>query len=324
MTVSQEMIRQQTHLDAAESAFVERALLYVETETYNTLFPPLEGRRYVPVDNKTPAGAKFTSYKQYTRTGIARLVTERGQDLPTTGVFVKEHFHQFYRLGVSYEYTLDDLLAAAMAAQNGGAPLNLDLEEAMAAREAIEKKLDRLASTGSADGSDQDVGLTGLINLTNATTTSVANGVSGTQAWSTKTPDEIIFDMTSVVASMIDTTYKVFEPDTMLLPIAQYESIAGRGMGDGRAETILSYFLKISRHIKTVDSWQFLKAAGGSGSDRGIVYKKDPRYVRHMISQEFMQLPPKFENFVYSTPCTAKSAGVICPYPLSVTYFDHI
>ena len=34
--------------DAAESAFVERALLYVEEHTYNTLIPPMEGRRFVP------------------------------------------------------------------------------------------------------------------------------------------------------------------------------------------------------------------------------------------------------------------------------------
>ena len=70
--------------DAAESAFVERALLYVETETYNVLFPPMEGRKYVPTDNKTPMGAKHSPvYKQDTRTGyFARLVTEaRGRTL---------------------------------------------------------------------------------------------------------------------------------------------------------------------------------------------------------------------------------------------------
>src|SRR5689334_18361129 len=117
------------HADVGEALFVERALLYVETEAYNTIFPPLEGMKYVPLDTSTPEGAKTTAYRQYTRTGIAKLITERGQDLPTTNVFVKEFYHSFYRLGASYEYTLDDLLAAQMAAQNGGQAINVDMEK---------------------------------------------------------------------------------------------------------------------------------------------------------------------------------------------------
>lgn len=310
-------------LDAAESAFVERALLYVESETYNTLFPPLEGRKYVPVDNKAPAGAKFTTYKQYTRTGIARIVTERGLDLPTSSLFVKEFSHPFFRLGMSYEYTLDDMLAAQMSASQGQ-PLNLDLENALACKEGIEKKLDNIARVGSSDGLQPSIGLLGLLNQTNATTYTVANGATGSQAWTSKTPDEIIADMTGIVASMISATYKVFVPDTMLLPITQYETIAGRSMGDGRSDTILSYFTKISRHITTIDSWQFCAGAGSGSTDRMVVYRKDPRFVRHMISQEFTQMPPRFENFVFTTECTAKTAGVVCPYPLSVSYGDGI
>ena len=72
----------ETHLDANESAFVARALLYVEAETYDTELPPNEARKYIPFDNTTPPGAKYTAYRQYTRTGMARLITGRGQDLP--------------------------------------------------------------------------------------------------------------------------------------------------------------------------------------------------------------------------------------------------
>jgi hypothetical protein len=312
------------HLDAAESAFVERALLHIEKETYNTLIPPLEGRKFVPVDNSAPPGANTTSYKQYTRTGIAKLVTQRGQDLPSAGLFVKEYFHKFVRLGASYQYTLDDLLGAQMSMQNGGPALNIDLEMALAAREAIEKKLDNLARVGSDDGLQADLGLLGLLNQVNTSLYTVAMGASGLTTWVSKTPDEIIADMSGIVAAQIAGTYKVEEPDTLLLPIAQYETIMGRSMGDGRSDSILSYFLKINRHIKMVDSWQFLAEAGDGNTDRMVAYKRDPRKVRHMIAQEFTQLPPRFENFVYTTECTAKSAGVVCPYPLSISYGDGI
>ena len=319
--------------DAGEAAFVERALLYVETETYNVLFPPLEGRKYVPADNSTHPGAKTTGYKQYTRTGIAKLVTERGGDLPTSKLFVKEFFHQFYRLGISYEYTLDDLLAAQFSSQNGGPSLNIDLEQAEGARMGIERALDVIFAIGSAtsatipgltNGIGPDLGLLGLLNQPNASTYTPAIG-AGNQAtaWSGKTPDEKIADLTGMYTAMVAGTYKIFTPDTFLLPITQYFAANGQRMGDGSDETVISFFKKIYPGV-TVDSWQYCQGAGAAGVDRAVAFIKNKRYVRHMISQEFQQMPPQFEDFTFSVDCTAKTAGIICPYPLSILYCDGI
>lgn len=315
--------------DAAESVFVERALLFVETETYNTLIPPLEGRKYVPTDNKSPAGAKTTSYKKYTRTGIARLMTERGQDLPNAGIFVNEYFHAFYPVGAAYQYNYLDLLAAAFSAENGGPPLNLDLELSTAAREAIEKKLDLIAAVGSgtstfAAENEFDVGMLGLLNQPSATVYVIPNGEAGSPLWSSKTPDEVLADFVGIVAAAIANTFKVHVPDTILLPISQYENAAGRSMGDGRSDTILSYFQRTNPHIKEIDSWMYLTGAGSGSTDRMVAYKKDPRMVRHMISLEFTQLPPQLVGMTYETACLAKTAGVISPYPLSINYGDGI
>lgn len=317
--------------DAAESVFVERALLWVEEQTYNTLTPPLEGRRFVPVDNKTPAGAKFTSYKQYTRVGVARLITERGADLPSVGLFVKEFFHQFFAVGASYQYDYLDLLAAAFAAENGGPPLNLDLEDSLAAHEAIEKKLDIVAAVGSGSSNgyaiedEVDVGMLGLINNPNANTYVVATGAQGSQAWSAKTPDEVIADLTGIIAAQISGTYKVHVPTDIILPVSQYETIGGRSMGDGRSDTILSYFAKTNKHVgERVDSWIYLAGAGTASSDRMVCYNKNLRFVRHMISMEFQQLPPELRKMTYNVACLAKTAGVVMPYPLSVSYGDGI
>jgi hypothetical protein len=319
-------VAQTARLDANESAFVARALLFVEAETYNTLLPPLEGRKFVPVDGSAHPGAKFTSYKQYTRTGVARLVTERGMDLPRSSLYVKEFFHQFYRLGMSYGYTLDDLLAAQFSGQNGGPALNIDLEEAIGCREGIEKALDRIAAFGSAASSvlalvglGADVGMVGLLNNPNVTAYTIPVGASGSALWSAKTADEVLADLTGIVAAQVGSTYKVHTPDALICPITQLESIAGRSMGDGRSDTILSYFLKTNRHIKDVDSWQYLTGTGAGGTDQIVCYKRDKRMLRHMISQEFTQMPPQFENLEYLTDCTAKTAGVVIPYPLSIS-----
>lgn len=320
------------HADAGEALFVERALLYVEVETYNVLFPPLEGLKYVPIDLSTPEGAKATTYKQYTRTGIAKLVSERGGDLPTSKLFVKEFNHQFYRLGMSYEYTLDDLLAAQFAATTGGPALNIDLEQSLAAKESIDKGLDAVAGIGSAtsstipglsQGIGPDVGLLGLLNQPNGSTYTPATGAAGSTSWSQKTPDEKIADLTGQYAAMVAGTYKIFTPDTFLLPITQFEQADGQRMGDGSDATVISFFRKIKPKV-TVDSWQYCQGAGTGGVDRCVAYINNRRYVRHMISSLFRQMPPQYNNLEFSVDCVCKTAGIVAPYPLSISYMDAI
>lgn len=321
----QQFVSMTAHLDANETAFVSRALLWVETETYNTMLPPLEGRKYVQVDGADP-GATHTSYKQYTRTGIARLMTERGMDLPRSNLYVKEFFHRFYRLGMSYGYTLDDLMAASLASRQGGPSFNVDLEEAIGCHEGLEKGLDRISAMGTASstlaslpGLGADVGMTGIINNANITAYTIPVGAGGSALWTNKTPDEVLGDLAGIVASMVGTTFKVHIPDTILLPITQLESISMRSMGDGRSDTIMSYYKKTTTHIRTIDSWQYLTGTGTGATDQMLCYQNNKRFVRHIISQEFTQMPPQFEHLEYLIECTVKTAGVVIPYPLSIS-----
>ncbi len=321
----------QERTDAGETAFVTRALEYIETQTYDILFPPLEGRKYVPIMVTGEPGAKVHTYRQYKKTGMAKIVTEEGQDLPTAGFSVAEFFRQYYRLGVSYEYTLDDLLAAQLATRNGQA-VNIDLSKAEAARTAMERAIDLACAIGSATSSSipgasvgigPDVGMTGLLNQASASTYTPATGAAGSTAWSLKTPDEKIADIVGLINSQVDGTYKIHTPNRILMPIAQYNVARGQRMGDGSDDNVISYLLKTYAGL-SIDSWQFCKGAGTAGVDRMVAFNSDPKNLRMVISQEFMQMPPQYQNFRFKIPCGAKILGCICPYPLSVTYMDGI
>lgn len=316
--------------DAAESAFTILALAYVETELYEEPLPPKEGQLYVPWDTSAPAGSKSTRYRQITRTGVAQFISDDVDDLPTTGLFVQEFSHDFKEIGTSYQYTYMDMLSAGVALANkgpqGGPPINLDMELAIGAREDIERKLDRIAAIGSTDPNDPNLGLVGLMNLPNANLYVLApSAATGQTAWSTKTPDEIIADLTGIVAAQVASTFKAFNPKRILLPILTHRSIAGRSMGDGRSDTILSYFVRTARESGQpieVNSWQFCTATGIGAVDRMVAYDPNRRFVRHMISQQFTALPAQLRGTKYRVNCLASSAGVISPYPISVSYGD--
>mgnify|MGYP002147116628 CR=1 FL=1 len=87
-------------------------------------------------------------------------------------------------------------------------------------------------------------------------------------------------------------------------------------MSDGRSDTVLSYFVRTRKESEQpveVRSWQYLAGAGVGPSDRMVAYDPDMRFVRHMISQEFIQLPPQLRNETYVVNCRAKTCGVVCP-----------
>jgi hypothetical protein len=321
------------HMDNAESLHVQRALNQIETEVYNTEFPPLEGMKYVPVDDSYDEGALSTSYRQYTRTGIATMVTGRGKDLPTIGLFVKEYTHKFYDIGACYRYSLRDLMAAQFANRNGFGSINLETEKAVATREAIERGLDAVTGIGSTTSSTipgldvgvgPDVGLLGLLNQPNASTYTPASAAGGGgQTWAVKTPDEIIADMHGICRAQIAATYKRFPPNRLLIPIDQMEIIRSVRMGDGSDESILSLFQK-QRPGVVVDSWQYCEGAGSGGTDRMVAFIGDKRYVKLALSLRFKQLPAEFRNREFKTDCLARTAGVFSPYPISITYADGI
>ena len=316
------------HFDAAEQTFVARALEVVEAGTYDILFPPLEGRQYVPMGPMVDPGAQSVTYRQYRRTGKAALVTDDGQDLPNAGVSVAEFNRKLYQIGISYYYTNEELRAAALAARNGQ-PLNLDMERGAAAREAIERTVDLILAYGTATVNSltaaigPDVGLTGILNQASASTYTIPNGAAGSQTWTTKTPDEVIADIAGIYNSQVSGTLKLHTPNRIGLPIAQFQDISTRRMGDGSDTTILN-FAKAMLPGVTFFSWQYLTAAGSGGTQRMCAFNSDPRFVRATMAREFTQEPPQLEGLRTKILTTAKLGGVVTPYPLSITYGDGI
>ncbi len=319
------------HFDAGEAHFVARALEAVESSTYDILFPPLEGRKYVPMGPAVNPGAQSVTYRQYRRTGLAKLVTDDGQDLPNAGVSVQEFNRPLYQIGISYQYSNEELRAAAFASSNGQS-LSLDSERGAAARQAIDRAIDVMLALGTATDSDvpglstgvgPDLGLKGLLNQGSASTYTPASGAAGSTAWNQKTPDEVIADIAGGYNSQVAGTYKIHTPNRLLLPITQYQDIATRRMGDGSDTTILAFAKQMLPGLQ-IDSWQYCDGAGTGTNDRAVFFNSDPRYVRGTIAREFTQEPPQTMLLNTIFLCTAKPGGVVSPYPLSITYMDGI
>lgn len=306
------------HLDAAENAFLERSLEHLKAKTYEKRYPEFKARRLVPVSHETPSGAETISYEEYDGVGVAQLLASYADDIPRSDVKAKKQVSGIRGIASSYGYSLQEVRAAIMS----GRPLAA--QKASRTARAVEQTQDEVAAVGG-------LGLVGLLTIPNALLYALPNGAGGSASWLTaaapntpKTASEILKDMHAVAQFVVTSTNGVEQPDTMVLPEEHYGLISVTRLDPSMEVTILSHFLATNPYIKAIERWHRCKGAGAGGSNRMVVYKRDPDYLTLEIPQEFEQLAPEQRGVETVVICHARTGGVVCPLPMSVCYADGI
>lgn len=299
--------------DSAESIFFTRELTKVQAQTYDVKFPQLKARTFVPTgDAGLSPGDEVGIYQTYTHFGVAQWISDYATDFPRADVSGTETTYRVYSLGSSYDYSVQEVRAAAAA----GKPL--EQKRANAARWAIEKFIDTVLAVG-----DSTRGLYGLTNQPSALDYAVPNNAGATSTlWTAKTPDEILKDMYGMISKITQTTLGVEEPNRLLLAQARYELIRDTRVGDFDSTTILQMFLRNAPAGFRVDPWYKLDTAASGGGPLAICYRDSPDALLGVIPQEFEQFPPQTVGMVSKTHCHARTGGVISYYPLSICYAD--
>jgi len=320
--ITPEDLRRMTGMrfDANDTAFFARQLEEIYTQTYDIEYPELKGRKLIPVDTRVNPGANSFTYRQFDKKGQANIVHNYADDFPNAEVVGVEWTQNVVSLGNSYQYSIQDMRAAAMAG------IQLEAMKANAARELMERKLDTLSAIG-----DSATGLVGLTNAPNISSVTVSTGASsGQTAWCStagvgtgKTVAEILLDINNMQAKIFNATLGIHTPDTLVLPTSCYGFLATTARSTTFTEdSMLQYILKQSPWIKNIEFWTQLNTAGASSKGRVMLYKRDPKILQLIIPQEFEQLPPQPRNMAWVIPCHMRTGAVEVRYPLAVAYMD--
>lgn len=299
-------------LDAAANAFIERQLEFVEAEAVRQPYPELLGRQVVPVTHRAPPGTETISYRIMDRVGIAQRIKSYSDNIPRADVNAREDRVPVHVYGMGYGYSFKELRAAAKA------QVPLDAEKAQAARQGFELRVDLIAFNGNGEG------LYGLLNLPNANSYVVpADGSGASALWTAKTEDLILRDLNGIATKAADLTNGVETPDTLLLPLAQFNLASVKRITNTQA-TVLEFFLRTNPYIRRVIPVWRCKGAGAGGTDRMVAYRADPSKVRLEIPMEFMFHTAQERGLGVEIPGEGEIAGVISPFPMSVTFGDGI
>lgn len=302
-------------LDAAESVFFLRQLEQQLAESFDTKYIENKALQFLPVDTSIEPAAESVRWESFSHSGAAKLLASPGDDVPRVNVTGQEFFQGLKSYTLGYEYSVDEIRAAAMANR----PLESD--RAMAVRRGLANKLDDVAFSG-----DSAAGLTGFNGLSNVHTYSTPDGAGGDKQWSLKTADEILADMNGMCNQVLTATGEVERVTRLLLPTSNYTLISTRARSTTSDTTILRFF-QLNRPEVEVMSWERLEtaiAAGGDSTRRMIGYRPDRMALRFLLPIAFEQQAPQLHNWSYRVNCRVKTGGVINPYPKSVIYGDQI
>jgi hypothetical protein len=174
-----------------------------------------------------------------------------------------------------------------------------------------------------------EVGATGLFNSSLVTAASVATGVGGLKTWVSKTPDEILQDVNTLLQASWSASAFAVCPSELRLPPAQFAYIASQKVSSAGNVSILKFLeensisLKVNGKALNIQPVKWLTGRGVGPTDRMVCYTNEEDRVR------FPMVPIRRETAYYQgirfiAPYLWAFGEVEIVYPETMRYADGI
>lgn len=319
------LVAQDVRLSDNDGIFFQRQLEAIEAQTYDVLYPDLEGRECFKTNTFGGAGATSLTYRSYDHIGKAQVINARATDLPKPDISGKEYSIGVRSVGVAYDYDIDEIASAQMA----GMPL--EARKTMAARRGYEELVNSVIWRG-----DKESNLPGFFTNSDIQRIAVANGASGSTAWADKTPDEIIADLNEACGSMYAQTKKIHSPKELWMSVVNWNYLFSTPRSPLSDKTIGMYWCENNRFgISAGDVKNLNELAegipdlgnsdGGEGSHCFIIMNQSaPTGVETIRIRETLPLqflPVQLHGLVYEVPGRGRFAGLEVTYPRAIDIY---
>lgn len=302
-------------MDAGETAYITRQLLYIKARTFDIKYPEFMARTFIPVSHEVPTGADDWSYCSWDMIGMAKIITNYATDFPRVDALKTETKMPVKPLGAAYDYSIQDMRRVAFTAAQGGG--QLDIKKATMARRAIESSIDDIAALGS-----PDAGFAGFINNPNVPVLALPTG-----NWGIATSLQIIADINAMVQRVNTQSLNTEHPNMLVVPDFEFGLITQMPYSTFGNHTVATWVAQnnpyIGKNNGGIDQWVKLRKQNATKTGgRCVVYRRDPDALTLEIPQEFEQFAPQMEGMTYVIHCHARIGGVAWYYPLSACYGD--
>lgn len=310
-------------IDVAERITFLRELEHIERENLEQPNAELKARQYVPLIGGISPDKHSYTWREFASVGEAKLIADSTEDYPLVNASGKEYTQQIKKYGAAFAYSDDEL------AESNTLGRSLDRTDAVAAKRAIDEKVDKVLATG-----DATVGTKGLLNQTTGGggialfTLADKSGPSGGKSWGTivvpnATGEEIANDIIGFVTSLWLDSEELITRVSLIMTGAQYALCAQKKMSTSSDVTVLKYVQTVCPYLAEIGTWNKCKGAGAGGTtDRMVAYSRDSRWIGGIVNQEYRQHEPQRRNQGWRVNADAKCGGVIVRLTQAMKYAD--
>lgn len=302
-----------------DGIFFARQLETVRAQAFEIVYPELKARQIFPVTSEAGRGAKVFTYRAFGRTGKAKIINGKANDLPRADINGKEEHIPIVTLGIEYGYDLDEIEHAEKAG------VNLDQRRANAAMEGSEITVNELAWYGNAE--------TGIVGIFSAGTGipryDFPASVGGNTTWKDKIDagetNAVVADVNNAFAEMFNSTNMVENANKMVIPPLQYSLITSTPRTDISDTTIAKFIVANSQYINSLDDIipvREMRGAGTAGADRMMIYNDSADKIQLHIPMEMEYAMAQPKGLEVTIPARTKCGGLAIYKPLSIAFWD--
>lgn len=295
-TIIAQAMAQGQRYDEGFSLFLARQLDYLKTQAYEVEYSPMSAMAIFPVTNELPDDVMTFTYGIYDAVGMAKIIADYSDDLPSVDANYREETGKIYRIGDSYHYSLDELKGAARTGRN------LTDRKARAARKAFDTKLNDMIWKGDADHQ-----ILGVFQHPNVPVTVSAG-------WTT--PQIANDELEGAIQAIVSLTKGNHRATTIVIPPSVAKILNGL-IPNGAGYTYRRLFDENNPNLTWLQAYE-LEDYNGSGDRAVIVFENDPLNLSVEIPEAFNQLPPQARNLHWQVPCTGKATGLTVYRPLTM------
>jgi hypothetical protein len=313
--------------DANETAFVSGALTSVTLEAIGYEYPELIFRQLAPLQQGITPGTETFTWEEFDIVGMADIIANYAQDLPSVSEFIKTNTGIVKSLGASFEYTKQDVRRVAEARRNGrGAVLDIDRVEL--ARQMIERRKDLICAFGDATNN-----LPGVLKNANVTVLTAATpGVGGSKSWTAglKTGGEMLKDLRAGLSAVAISSRDSHRVNTIVMSQEYRRALATTPLvpTTENQTTVLQEFVRsqneMGEPVRLLTWTKCAKADAAGTGNRVLFMEVGPRVARLVEPMDFEADPPQRHAFTFKIPCEARFGGIVFKRTLGAAYMDFV
>lgn len=306
-------IRASGKLDANESLLFARQLEYISREVMKAEYVTNSAFSFFPVTSEVPAGATSFTYTMYDQVGLAKVISNYAKDLPRADVTAKQFNYPVQTIGISYGYNTQEIRSSQMTG------MKLPADKAQAARDGHAMKINQLAFYG-----ETEYGIPGFFTNANVPAVTIAaDGTGATKTFSTKTADQIIRDVQSVINAIIVQSKGLYRPNVVALPVAQYAQLNALARSTTTDTTVMQFLRNTNPGVEFMPVYE-LAGSGTAGVDRMYAMYKSSDVLNLEIPMMLEEHAPQPQGLEFVVPMESRFAGVRVRRPLAIAYGEGI